>query len=287
MALSNPPKLTMFANPLRPRKNVEHRPASCRETVANPSLELSFKERMEDVNDNIGPADTEVELSETESDTIDTPISHVESQYKATSRRQRQKSSRHQHIQVLVSLIHHRVLNRDWDRALRAFSMLIRCKNVEIRLCYEIGLEILDHTSPDRSLEFLKRLIIAFPPAKSKPARNALPRAETFVRLMAQRRLKYGQFKEAVEELEEYLLVPPFNQDMELWDDLYLACDSLEKQSDDDEATREVWRARKERASVRLEALKGSSAADTQKQNMTTKLEVSYHAIPQSMEETR
>ncbi|ORY81475.1 RNA polymerase I-specific initiation factor-domain-containing protein, partial [Protomyces lactucae-debilis] len=159
-------------------------------------------------------------------------------------------SQRYQHVEVLVTLIHRCIQTREWERALRGFSLLLRVPDVDIKLCYDMGLEILLHTEKEKAIEYLSRLIVAFPPLTHgtilRMEGHQTPRAEVFVRILTVHRIHQGRFHEAVDALDQWLLVPPFRDDRQLWQ-LYVAiCKELEDQARqaDDAAGRVKWKSK-------------------------------------------
>ncbi len=145
----------MFNSPLRPLKKKAKRVKITERNETEKERNVEQEERSDE--------------SESPSD-----ISEEEEGREATFPRKSQwKSARSQHIDVLVTLLHDCILRADWDRAMRAYSLLIRCKHVEIRLCYDLGLEILQHKDTEKYEEFLQRLIVAYPPV---PFKTRLPR---------------------------------------------------------------------------------------------------------------
>lgn len=139
------------------------------------------------------------------------------------------RSLKYKYIDMLVTLLHKCILDRDWTRAQRCYSVLLRCKNVEIRLCYEQGLDILNHTDPTgaRSAEFLTRLINKFPPNKPRENKRVFDRADTFVPLLARLRIKHRQFEIGMQELDAWLLIPPYMDDRQLWNYQATCCENL------------------------------------------------------------
>ena len=165
---------------------------------------------------------------------------------KSSRRRKKEehRSLRYQHLDVLVTLLHRCILEKEWERAEHTYALLLRCKGVDIRLCYEQGLDILDHMDPTglRSAEFLSRLVIAYPPIKSRHGKHDFDRAETFVKLLVAHRIKYQQFRIAMQELDGWLLVPPYKDDLELWRAMAILCNALGKQASEDGNESEVRR---------------------------------------------
>lgn len=141
------------------------------------------------------------------------------------------RSLRYQHIDVLVTLLHKSILDSDWSRAEQCYGLLLRCKNVDIRLCYELGLDILNHTdlTGTRSAEFLTRLINAYPPIKPRHNKRRFDRADVFVRELAKLRISHSQYRVAMQELDAWLLIPPYKDDKTLWQYLAQCCEELGK----------------------------------------------------------
>lgn len=143
------------------------------------------------------------------------------------------RSLRYQHIDVLVTIVHKSILDADWERAERSFSLLLRCKGVDIRLCYEQGLQILNRVDPSgrRSIDFLLRLIVAYPPLKPRRGMRSFDRADKYVVLLTELRIFHRQYTVAMQELDKWLLVPPFNSNKLLWRYLADVCRVLEDEA--------------------------------------------------------
>ncbi|BFZ54937.1 hypothetical protein PYCC9005_001974 [Savitreella phatthalungensis] len=147
---------------------------------------------------------------------------------------------RARHLQVLTELVHRLMLSGEWERAFSAYSLLLRTDKVDVRLCYSQGVVILDHIdlTGEKACAFLQRLAIAHPaptsrrlrgpvgstasaahagavPGKADPGRK--PNAHEFVRDLARHRSAFAMHVQLVDDLDEYLLVPPFSDDLELW----------------------------------------------------------------------
>ncbi|KAL0632357.1 hypothetical protein Q9L58_008751 [Maublancomyces gigas] len=74
---------------------------------------------------------------------------------------------RTKHLSAMTALLHRSLLERDYPRASRAFGLLLRCRAVDIRTMWSIGLEILLHR-PDtqnfaRAIEFVNRMVLEYP----------------------------------------------------------------------------------------------------------------------------
>ena len=137
---------------------------------------------------------------------------------KSKARRGKHISLRYQHLDVLNTLVHKCIVDKRWKQAHQAFAMLIRCKDVDIRLCWEEGYAILEHTDMTglKAAEFLSRLIVAYPPIKPRRGRQ-YDRADVFVRILTQHRIKHEEWELSAQELEAWLLVPPYKDDIALW----------------------------------------------------------------------
>jgi hypothetical protein len=80
------------------------------------------------------------------------------------------KNPRKRHLGVLTAIMHKCLLTQDWERAQRAFVMVIRQKDVDLRSIWAVGVEILlaiGKKDPEigitRAVEFLERLVLLFP----------------------------------------------------------------------------------------------------------------------------
>lgn len=199
------------------------------------------------------------ERSEDESAGEDEELADVGGDDLGTARPNRQagkhRSLRYQHIDVLVTLIHKCILDSDWIRAERAYSLLLRCKGIDIRLCYDLGLEILNHTdlSGRRSAELLSRLIIAYPPLKSRHGKRDFDRADKFVKLLVEHRIHHKQFRLSMQELDGWLLVPPYKDDRQLWKYRAMICEELEDQArtDDNQELVKLMKTKRKQAMAR------------------------------------
>jgi hypothetical protein len=147
--------------------------------------------------------------------------------------------------------------------------MLLRIPDTDIKLCYDMGLEILLNTERDKALEFMSRLIVAFPPLQNATAvRNGIvqrtPRADVFVRILTVHRIKQGRLLEAVEALDQWLLVPPFRDDRILWRYFNAICSDLEAEAQEKEDAAAVirWRAKR----LKAEKMNSGNQAETASQ---------------------
>lgn len=166
------------------------------------------------------------------------------------------KTLKNRHIVVLSELVHRLVLDCDWVRAEGAYALLVRTRGVDVRLCYALGLEILNHADSTgrKGAEFLQRLINAFPaPVRTVTTTAAAPgsrsgkraqaadgtaaaddldklpagagvamarrrpNAHDFVPVLAAHRARYGMWETVAAELEDWLNVPPYADDDALW----------------------------------------------------------------------
>ncbi|EEB05669.1 RNA polymerase I transcription factor subunit Rrn11 [Schizosaccharomyces japonicus yFS275] len=134
------------------------------------------------------------------------------------------KSLRLQHIENLRTLLHLCLLRADYPRAFRAFSLLLRCRSVDIRLLWKIGLELLNELEPSKAREYLQRLIARFPaiPGRHKTSIDA----HSFFPALVLLQIKMGEYGQAISSLDEYLLSAPFNENQPLY--VYSAMLSLE-----------------------------------------------------------
>lgn len=192
--------------------------------------------------------DDEQEVSDGDSNKDDTTIGH------RPGRPIKHRAQRYQHLEAVNTLMHRFIIHEDWVRAEKAFALLIRLDGVEIRLIYKEGIEILNHIdmTGTRTAAFLARLIIAFPfiKAPNKAQRN-FPKSDFFARLLADHRIKYRQYEVAKEELDGWLLVPPYQSDHKLWGALAIVCGHLIekiKATTKDENEIKIYETRKSRA---------------------------------------
>lgn len=172
----------------------------------------------------------------------------------AQSRIAEQRSLRQTHLNVLVTLLHRCILDADWERAERAYGLLLRSKGVDIRLCHDLGLQILSHTDPTgaRAMQFMARLIVAYPPIKARRGKHMYDRADVFVRILTDLRIKHKQYRTALQELEGWLLVPPYKNDKLLWKALLKVCEILQQEASSTGDRLEVHRLEQRR--VKAEA---------------------------------
>lgn len=228
-----------------------------------PLVRKEVKRRRKPVD---GCQHNEADLATTTSTPIDDDIQSVESdgsgetscapQISGTGEPKR-KSLKYQHIDVLVTIVHKCVLEAQWDRAYRAFSMLLRCKQIDLRLCHEIGLQILDHIDPSgaKSEEFLGRLIVAYPPLKPRKGKRDFDRADLFVRILTRHRIEHKQYDKALNDLESWLLIPPYKDDMTLWKDYMHISESLASSAAavGDKKQARLFKEKRHRAQARLD----------------------------------
>lgn len=68
------------------------------------------------------------------------------------------------HSAVITTILHRSLLESDFARARRAFGLLIRCKGIDIRHIWTIGLSLLSRADEfEKSVEFVRRLALFFP----------------------------------------------------------------------------------------------------------------------------
>lgn len=90
-------------------------------------------------------------------------------------------SLRNKHLAVITTILHRSIMENDFSRASRAYGLLIRCKDVDIRSIWGLGVEILlkrggfqdgeeeeGHQgyrpeNLEKAVEFLNRLILFYP----------------------------------------------------------------------------------------------------------------------------
>ncbi|CCG81522.1 RNA polymerase I-specific transcription initiation factor rrn11 [Taphrina deformans PYCC 5710] len=240
--------MSVFRIPLRSNTFTKRRANSSANNDESP-LSLANDERDDDQG-GLGQAQEDVSSDE-EEDTVGVP------QQRINLSAGKHRSLRYQHIEVLVTLVHKCILDQDWPRAERAYGLLLRCKGIDVRLCHDLGLTILNHADPTgrRSIEFLSRLIVAYPPVKPRHGKRTFDRAEVFVKLLTQLRIQHKQYRLAMQELETWLLVPPYKDDVELWQYLVNVCGALEEEQtngevDDTELARLSAKKRKAQARV-------------------------------------
>ncbi|ODQ53487.1 hypothetical protein SAICODRAFT_79778 [Saitoella complicata NRRL Y-17804] len=160
----------------------------------------------------IDPTD-EVELKEDESDLRQhlLPPDLIQLPTMSTTR-----SLQKRHLTALTALMHVSLLRRDWERAYKAFSVLIRMKDVNFKKIWGIGLEVLKHARPDKAPLYLKRMCIRYP-VLSNANKDALD-ARTFFRALILLRIERAQhnpkeYSIAQEEMEEKLSDPSYTDD--------------------------------------------------------------------------
>ncbi|KAL2312980.1 RNA polymerase I-specific transcription initiation factor rrn11 [Schizosaccharomyces pombe] len=144
------------------------------------------------------------------------------------------------HIDALCSLMHLCLLRKDYPRASRAFSLLLRSKSVDISKLWNIGLEILNKVNPEASSEYMERLIARYPArpsiTNSYPNRNAEHFFPAYIMLLIQRQ----EYNKAMKLLDEYLLLPPYNQNPALHEYSGMLCFELAKE-EASESERTKW----------------------------------------------
>ncbi|KAI5788323.1 RNA polymerase I-specific initiation factor-domain-containing protein [Geopyxis carbonaria] len=71
---------------------------------------------------------------------------------------------RAKHIAVITTLLHRCLLTHDWTRARRAYGLLLRGKDVDVRRVWGVGVDILLRVGEtEKAVEFLDRLVLFFP----------------------------------------------------------------------------------------------------------------------------
>ncbi|OLL26559.1 RNA polymerase I-specific transcription initiation factor rrn11 [Neolecta irregularis DAH-3] len=125
-----------------------------------------------------------------------------------------QRNLRARHVTVLTSILHISMLKRNYETAFHAYALLLRCKDADIKRVWDVGLEILRNIAPEKVVEFIQRLIAAYPTLSQAKQKNMT--AEHFFPILIRQRISHGEFKEAFEELFDQLLVLPYSENPEL-----------------------------------------------------------------------
>ncbi|KAF8446555.1 hypothetical protein BDZ91DRAFT_616484, partial [Kalaharituber pfeilii] len=72
---------------------------------------------------------------------------------------------RTRHEAILNAILQKSVLTRDWDRAKRAFGLLVRGRWVDLRKVWDLGRDLILRTEKNQAqaAEYLNRLILQYP----------------------------------------------------------------------------------------------------------------------------
>ncbi|KAJ3551413.1 hypothetical protein NM688_g4720 [Phlebia brevispora] len=118
----------------------------------------------------------------------------------------RPTTARKTHICRLYDILQLCIQRNDLERARRAWSILVRCKEINWKLMWRMGLTILsegrDNSSAERDgkhLEYLSTMMLQFAEAR-----------EPIIQEMVLRLICSGEYERALEELELYLPSPPY-----------------------------------------------------------------------------
>ncbi|BFZ60653.1 hypothetical protein YB2330_001695 [Saitoella coloradoensis] len=176
------------------------------------SAEQPGSEVAGDLPDELVDPSDELELKEEESDLKQ----HLPPDLIQLPTMSNTRSLQKRHLTALTALMHVSLLRRDWERAYKAFSVLIRMKDVNFKKIWGIGLEVLKHARPDKAPLYLKRLCIRYP-VLSNANKDALD-ARTFFRALILLRIERAQhnpkeYSIAQEEMEEKLSDPSYTDD--------------------------------------------------------------------------
>lgn len=71
--------------------------------------------------------------------------------------------ARRRHLRCLIELLHLSLQRGEFTLAFRAFALLVRCQDVDIRQIWAIGFTLLQEADQEKALEYLKWLIARFP----------------------------------------------------------------------------------------------------------------------------
>lgn len=247
--------MSIFRAPLRHGKSVPVKAKTTDHDLNDPRIRDSDEFQPNSFQDE--ESEHQSSHSESEEEEEEDDREHIMSQ--ATSKEneslmeempgRKHRSLRYQHIDVLVTLLHKSILDADWRRAEQAYALLLRCKGIDIRLCYDLGLEILENidSTGNKAAELLSRLIIAFPPIRARRGKTMYDRAEKFVPLLVEHRRKHGQYRIALQELDSWLLIPPYKDDERLWIHFTEICDAMIENATNESNREEVARLTKKK----------------------------------------
>ncbi|KAG0635455.1 RNA polymerase I-specific initiation factor-domain-containing protein [Tuber brumale] len=153
-------------------------------------------------------------------------------------------SLRAKHLAVITTILHRTLLGADYPRAARAFALLIRCKGIDLRHLWSIGLDLLlrgpttaapTNANTEKAIEYLNRLILFYPyrprihahhPAIISTARRkegdigrtgSASALEFYPALFRLRVMQPGGLEKVREEIEELMLTPPWPDMVGLW----------------------------------------------------------------------
>lgn len=162
------------------------------------------------------------------------------------------RSTRHQHVMSLKTILHLKVLEKDWHTAFKTFALLTKIPNVDLRSLWPVGVEILTQlrdearAKPSNSSykgrqeqikirQFFEWMTLSFP-MYGKPRFSTMPNhgpvfragSKTYTPIYKVAQLwnlliekRYTMLRDNIEEM---LLMPPYDQDGAFHYILILCC---------------------------------------------------------------
>ncbi|KAG8738548.1 hypothetical protein FRC12_016718 [Ceratobasidium sp. 428] len=119
-------------------------------------------------------------------------------------------SSRKQHIRFTYDILHVCLQRGDLARARRAWSLLVKCPEIDLRTIWQVGLALIPcegeneerrARSTREHVGYLKRVRLRIPDMQ-----------ETFLKETVLALIDMGEYQEALDELDLYIVTMPFDQ---------------------------------------------------------------------------
>ncbi|KAG8716248.1 hypothetical protein FRC08_009701 [Ceratobasidium sp. 394] len=119
-------------------------------------------------------------------------------------------SSRKQHIRFTYDLLHVCLQRGDLARARRAWSILVKCPEIDLRTIWQVGLALIPREGEENEKKgratrehvgYLKRVRLQIPDMQ-----------ETLLKETVLALIDMGEYQEALDELDLYIVTMPFDQ---------------------------------------------------------------------------
>ncbi|KAG8748483.1 hypothetical protein FRC10_003616 [Ceratobasidium sp. 414] len=126
-------------------------------------------------------------------------------------------SSRKQHIRFTYDILHVCLQRGDLARARRAWSILVKCPEIDLRTIWQVGLALIPREGEEREKKgratrehvgYLKRVRLQIPDM----TRVARVKQETLLKETVLALIDMGEYREALDELDLYIVTMPFDQ---------------------------------------------------------------------------
>ncbi|KAG5513664.1 hypothetical protein PMAC_000702 [Pneumocystis sp. 'macacae'] len=122
-------------------------------------------------------------------------------------------STRKRQIEAVHTILHLSLLRRDFLRARYAFSILIRCREVNLYDIWDLGFEILKHFEFNKQEMYLKHLIVLYQTSTySDFSKENTCSTQEFLRTLVLLYIEKEEFKKLLNMLEDYLLSAPYSE---------------------------------------------------------------------------